>query len=186
MKLLQAKLLWKPGVLGEAGEGGGGRAAASEGRQGRALLRLKAVVCPSAEWSSESSSVGSVGSQGTRTLSSFFCPSTSLSPTRMEALAAYFRACGISETKSLEAAKGKSSAVAYAFLSANEVDKLALSDKQGPFAFTIATAKDLDEAEKKYALDAVVDGRLKATDQVAGESRRGWRPERKELIPPLR
>lgn len=114
--------------------------------------------------------------QETRTLESFL-RLLPLFPqlAQMEELVAFFRACGISETKSLEAAKGKSSAAAHAFLSANEVDKKALSDKQGPFAFTIATAKDVGEAEKRYALGAVVDGRLKATDQVAGESRSWWR-----------
>lgn len=47
MKLTQAKLLSKPGVLGEVVEEGGRRAAANERREGTVVLLLKAVVGPS-------------------------------------------------------------------------------------------------------------------------------------------
>lgn len=88
----------------------------------------------------------------------------------VEELTAYFQSCGFSEMRAVESAKGKAGAQAHAFFVANELEKKGTTDKQGHFALAIAKEVKLGEAERSYALEAVVDGRLKAVDQVTGES----------------
>jgi glutaminyl-tRNA synthetase len=93
-----------------------------------------------------------------------------LSP-ELEALCAFFKSCGLSAVRSEETVRGKIAAAAKALFSVNQLDTKNLSDKQGLFALQVA--KDggkLSEESRNYAIEAIVDGRLKTPDQVTGES----------------
>lgn len=92
----------------------------------------------------------------------------------MEELTAYFLACGFSQTRATDTAKGKSSALVKSFFAANELETRQLSDKQALLCMNIVTAKEgasLDDVQRRYVLAAVLDGRLTAGDQVTGESK---------------
>lgn len=91
----------------------------------------------------------------------------------MEELTAYFLSCGFSNTRAVDTAKGKTSAVVKSFFTANEIETKQLTDKQALLVVNIVTAKEgatLKDEQRRLVLAAVLDGRLTAGDQVTGES----------------
>lgn len=89
----------------------------------------------------------------------------------LEALAEYFQQCGLAPTASVETVRGKSKGAAQALFTANKLEDKHLNNKQGLFALQVAKdGAKLSEESRNYAVEAIVDGRLKAADQVSGES----------------
>lgn len=88
----------------------------------------------------------------------------------IEQLAAYFEQCGLAPTAANETARGKQANSAKALFSANKLETKQVSTKQGLLALQIAKdGQKLTDESKTYVLDAVLDNRLKAPDQVTGE-----------------
>lgn len=93
-----------------------------------------------------------------------------LSP-ELEALAEYFQKCGLAPTASVETVRGKAKGAAQALFTANKLEDKQLNNKQGLFALQVAKdGSKLTEESRNYAVEAIVDGRLKSPDQVTGES----------------
>ncbi|BGP16806.1 hypothetical protein JCM10213_004654 [Rhodosporidiobolus nylandii] len=90
-----------------------------------------------------------------------------LSP-ELEELADYFKHCGLSDQRATETARSKTAPAARDLLTKAGVDTSPLEDKQG--ALVLQVAKDgakLSDDAKLYIVDAVRDGRLTKSDQVA-------------------
>ena len=85
-----------------------------------------------------------------------------------------FKKIGLTQSKAAEAAKSAKSATALRAI----VDAHALATREPPLeekqavllaALAVQSAGKLADGERDYAVGAVLDGRLKTTDQVAGE-----------------
>ena len=87
-----------------------------------------------------------------------------------EELAAYFTLCGLSETRAADSAKSKQANLINALFRSNSLETKGLSDKQALLASQIARdGAKLAEEERKYVVEAVVEGKLKSSDQVIGQ-----------------
>lgn len=89
----------------------------------------------------------------------------------IEELTAYFATCGLSPARAAEGAKSKQAPLINALFRLNSLETKGLSDKQAQLASQVARdGAKLKEEERKYVLEAVIDGKLKAADQVTGQS----------------
>lgn len=87
----------------------------------------------------------------------------------VEQLTSYFAACGMLDALAAQTAKGKLALPAQTLFQANRLAERGLSEKQALLAFQVAKdGAKLGGEAKNYAVQAVVDGRLKSPDQVAG------------------
>ena len=85
-----------------------------------------------------------------------------------------FKKIGLTQSKAAEAAKSaKSAANLRAIIEERDLTNCAppLEEKQAVLlaALAVQSAGKIEDAERNYAVGAVLDGRLKSTDQVAGE-----------------
>lgn len=82
-----------------------------------------------------------------------------------------FKKIGLTQSKAAEAAKSpKSAATLRNIIESHDLVNKQLDDKQAVLLATLAVqGNKLGDAERSYAVDAILDGRLKTTDQVSGE-----------------
>ena len=93
----------------------------------------------------------------------------------VEDLAVYFAACGLTATRAQDSAKSKQANSINALFRANSLETKGLTDKQALLATQIARdGGKLGEEERKFAVEAVVDGKLKSSDQVIGQFYSSW------------
>lgn len=85
-------------------------------------------------------------------------------------LIATFRTIGLSPSKATDAARNPKNAAALRdLIVANSLNAAPLDEKRASLIATLAIqAGGLGEGERTYAVDAIVDGRLKSVDQVSG------------------
>lgn len=85
-------------------------------------------------------------------------------------LIATFQTIGLSSAKATDAARNpKNAAVLKDLIVANSLNATALDEKRASLVATLAIqAGNLGEPERTFAVDAIVDGRLKSVDQVSG------------------
>ena len=84
-----------------------------------------------------------------------------------------FKSIGLTQAKAAEAAKSaKSAALLQRLIEEHGLTGGRIDDKQAGLvaALAVQSAK-IGEDERGYAVNAIVDGRLKSTDQVNGASR---------------
>ena len=84
-----------------------------------------------------------------------------------------FRRIGLTQSKAAEAAKSpKNAATLKNIIEKNDLAAKNLDEKTAVLLASVAVASSkLAEKEREYAVDAILDGRLKSTDQVSGS----WR-----------
>lgn len=88
----------------------------------------------------------------------------------VEDLAAYFASCGLASNRALDSAKSKQASTINALFRSNSLETKGLSDKQALLASQVARdGGKLGETERAVVVDAVVDGKLKSSDQVLGQ-----------------
>ncbi|GAA5839111.1 hypothetical protein JCM11251_003679 [Rhodosporidiobolus azoricus] len=90
-----------------------------------------------------------------------------LSP-EVEQLAEYFKTCGLSDQRATETARSKGAPAARNLFDLAHLDSNPIEDKQG--ALVLQVAKDgaaLSDEAKLYIVEAVRDGRLAKSDQIA-------------------
>ena len=82
-----------------------------------------------------------------------------------------FKKIGLTQSKAAEAAKSaKSASVLKEIIEKKDLAGKSLDEKAGVLLAALAVqGSKLDEFERQYAVDAILDGRLKSTDQVSGE-----------------
>ncbi|KAI0824720.1 glutaminyl-tRNA synthetase [Trametes gibbosa] len=80
-----------------------------------------------------------------------------------------FKKIGLTQSKAAEAAKSpKSAATLRNIIESHDLVNKQLDDKQAVLLATLAVqGNKLGDAERSYAVDAILDGRLKTTDQVS-------------------
>lgn len=83
-----------------------------------------------------------------------------------------FKSIGLTQSKAAEAAKSpKSAATLKDIIEKKQLVGKDLDEKTGVLLAAVAVqSSKLGEAERQYAVDAILDGRLKSTDQVSGMS----------------
>lgn len=81
-----------------------------------------------------------------------------------------FKSIGLTQSKAAEAAKNpKSAATLKEIIQTHELVEKNLEEKQAVLLASLAVqGSKLGEAERGYIIAAILDGRLKSTDQVAG------------------
>lgn len=97
-------------------------------------------------------------------------PKTAVSSETKE-LIELFKSLGLTQAKAAEAAKSpKSAAVLRDIIDKHGLTGKNVEEKQAGLLAALATSgSKLAEPERTYAVDAILDGRLKSTDQVSGE-----------------
>ena len=82
-----------------------------------------------------------------------------------------FKKIGLTQAKAAEAAKSaKSASTLKSIIETHDLVSKSLDEKQAVLLAALAVqGSKLGEGERSYAVAAVLDGRLKTTDQVAGE-----------------
>lgn len=82
-----------------------------------------------------------------------------------------FKKIGLTQAKAAEAAKNpKAASTLRTIIESHDLVNKQLDDKQAVLLAALAVpGSKLGEAERSYAVDAILDGRLKTTDQVSGE-----------------
>jgi hypothetical protein len=89
----------------------------------------------------------------------------------MELLVAYFESCGLSTTRSTEAARSKYSESAHKLFQQSRLDQRPLEDKLGALALQVAKdGNGLEDTKKEYIVDKIHKGDLVKSDQVSGQS----------------
>ena len=85
-----------------------------------------------------------------------------------------FKSIGLSQAKAAEAAKSaKSAAVLKDLIARYDLANKGLDEKQASLVSSLAVSgSKLSDDQRDYVVGAVLDGRLKATDQVNGMSAR--------------
>jgi glutaminyl-tRNA synthetase len=92
----------------------------------------------------------------------------------VEELTAYFEQCGLAPKAANETARGKQAQNAKALFTANKLETRNLDNKQALFAFQLVKdGAKLSDESKAYVIEAILDQRLKGSDQVTGETTRG-------------
>lgn len=83
-----------------------------------------------------------------------------------------FKSIGLTQAKAAEAAKSpKSAAVLKEIIETNKLSEKQIEEKQAVLLASLAVqGSKLGEREREYAVEAILDGRLKTTDQVSGMS----------------
>ena len=83
-----------------------------------------------------------------------------------------FKKIGLTQAKAAEAAKSaKGASTLKSIIETHDLVNRGLDEKQAVLLAALAVqGSKLGDAERNYAVGAVLDGRLKTTDQVAGES----------------
>ncbi|GAA5981628.1 hypothetical protein JCM11641_003922 [Rhodosporidiobolus odoratus] len=90
-----------------------------------------------------------------------------LSP-ELEELATYFKNCGLSDQRATETARSKTATSAKSLFNQANLDSKPLDDKQGALVLQIAKVGNaLSDDAKLYIVQAIRDGRLAKSDQVA-------------------
>jgi len=90
----------------------------------------------------------------------------------MESLVTYFESCGLSSTRSSEAARSKYSSAADSLFHSAQLDQQPLDDKQGALALQVAKdGNALEEEGKLYIIERIRNGDLAKSDQVTGKHR---------------
>lgn len=81
-----------------------------------------------------------------------------------------FKSIGLTQSKAAEAAKNpKSAATLKDIIEKKQLSAKSLDEKTGVLLAALAVqGSKLGEGERGYAVDAILDGRLKTTDQVSG------------------
>ncbi|GAA5942939.1 hypothetical protein JCM1841_003608 [Sporobolomyces salmonicolor] len=88
----------------------------------------------------------------------------------VEQLAAWFKSCGLSDSRSLEAARSKYSPAAKSLFDSAGFQLHPIEDKQGALVLQVARdAQALSDDANLYIVAAIQDGRLAKADQVTGE-----------------
>ena len=84
-----------------------------------------------------------------------------------------FKKIGLTQSKAAEAAKSpKSATTLKAIIESHDLVNKSLDEKQAVLLAALAVqGSKLGDAERSYAVGAILDGRLKTTDQVSGEYR---------------
>ncbi|GAA6058923.1 hypothetical protein JCM10212_002875 [Sporobolomyces blumeae] len=86
----------------------------------------------------------------------------------MEDLAKYFEQCGLSPSRSADAAKAKYAPQADHLFHLAHLDQRPVSDKQGQLALQLAKdSSNLDDDKRVYALSQIENGNLAKADQVS-------------------
>ncbi len=82
-----------------------------------------------------------------------------------------FKSIGLTQSKAAEAAKSpKSAATLKDIIEKKQLAGKDLDEKTSVLLAAVAVqSSKLGDAERGYAVDAILDGRLKSTDQVSGE-----------------
>lgn len=88
------------------------------------------------------------------------------------ALVALFQSVGLSQSKAVESAKSpKNAASLKDIITSNNLVERQLDDKKLSLVSTLAVQGfKLDDERKSYVVEAIVDGRLKSSEQVNGTS----------------
>ena len=83
-----------------------------------------------------------------------------------------FKSIGLTQSKAAEAAKSpKSAATLKEIIEKKQLASKNLDEKTSVLLATVAVqSSKLGDGEREYAVDAILDGRLKSTDQVSGMS----------------
>jgi glutaminyl-tRNA synthetase len=83
-----------------------------------------------------------------------------------------FKSIGLTQSKAAEAAKSsKSAATLKEIIEKKQLSGKDLDEKSGVLLASLAVqGSKLGEDERGYAVDAILDGRLKSTDQVSGNA----------------
>lgn len=83
-----------------------------------------------------------------------------------------FKSIGLSQSKAAEAAKSPKGATSLReIIQVHGLKEKSLDEKQAVLLAALAVqGGKLGEGERAYVVDAVLDGRLKSTDQIAGEA----------------
>ena len=83
-----------------------------------------------------------------------------------------FKSIGLTQSKAAEAAKSpKSAATLKEIIQNKQLAGKDLDEKSGVLLASLAVqGSKLGEDERGYAVDAILDGRLKSTDQVSGNA----------------
>ena len=81
-----------------------------------------------------------------------------------------FKSLGLTQSKAAEAAKSpKSAAILKDIIETNKLLEKQIEEKQAVLLASLAVqGSKLGERERQYAVAAILDGRLKTTDQVSG------------------
>lgn len=81
-----------------------------------------------------------------------------------------FKSIGLTQSKAAEAAKSsKSAAVLKEIIETNKLSEKQIEEKQAVLLASLAVqGSKLGEREREYAVEAILNGRLKTTDQVSG------------------
>ena len=81
-----------------------------------------------------------------------------------------FKKIGLTQSKAAEAAKSpKSASTLRNIIESHDLVDKQLDEKQAVLLAALAVqGSKLGEAERSYAVNAILDGRLKTTDQVSG------------------
>ena len=82
-----------------------------------------------------------------------------------------FKKIGLTQAKAAEAAKSaKSATTLKGIIETHDLVSKTLDEKQAVLLAALAVqGSKLGDAERNYAVSAILDGRLKSTDQVGGE-----------------
>ena len=99
-------------------------------------------------------------------------PKSAVSPESVEFIE-LFKSIGLTQSKAAEAAKStKSAGTLKDIIQKHGLVEKNLEEKQSVLLATLAVqGSKLEDAERGYAVSAILDSRLKSTDQVSGESR---------------
>ena len=81
-----------------------------------------------------------------------------------------FKSIGLTQSKAAEAAKSsKSASILKDIIEKKDLVAKKPDEKTGVLVASLAVqGSKLEDTEREYAVDAILDGRLKSTDQVAG------------------
>lgn len=90
-----------------------------------------------------------------------------------------FKKIGLTQAKAAEAAKSaKSAGTLKSIIETHDLTSKSMDDKQAVLLAALAVqGSRLGDGEQNYAVGAILDGRLKSTDQVGGACARGGRAD---------
>jgi glutaminyl-tRNA synthetase len=97
-------------------------------------------------------------------------PPKAANPAENTELIELFKSIGLTQSKAAEAAKSpKSAATLKEIIEKKRLVGKNLDEKSSVLLATVAVqSSKLGDGEREYAVDSILDGRLKSTDQVAG------------------
>ena len=97
-------------------------------------------------------------------------------PSENAAYITLFKSIGLSQAKASEAAKSaKSAALLQGLIERHALTGGRIDEKQAGLVAALAVqGAKIGEDERGYVVQAIIDGRLKSTDQVNGASQHSW------------